>query len=358
MPPRVEVRPPLPLGSYARRAAGPGPFPLAEPGCRLFAMARHGLWHGVRSAGLAPGDEVLVPAWHHGSEVEALLRAGLGCRFYECAESLEPDAAQLDALRGPQVRALHLIHYLGFPQDGPRWRSWCDERGLLLLEDAAPSWLSSYDGRPVGSFGDLAIFSLHKMLGVPDGGALVSSSRPPHPRGSLTLEAAELAKRHRASLGQRWGPLARLGSRRRRPRRSPPASDFALGDPDRPASAVTRLLAPRLAGPRVVTRRRSNYARLLADLGDLVPAPFDRLPAGACPEVFPVVSDDKPALLDRLARRGVLAENLWWVPHPSLPVERFPRTAARRASILSLPVHQELGSGHLEQIVSAVRAET
>jgi dTDP-4-amino-4,6-dideoxygalactose transaminase len=65
---------------------------------------------------------VLVPAYHHGSEIEALLQAGLRIRYYEVDRALEPDAAALESLLGPDVRALYLIHYLGFPQDAPRWR--------------------------------------------------------------------------------------------------------------------------------------------------------------------------------------------------------------------------------------------
>jgi hypothetical protein len=54
-------------------------------------------------------------------------------------------------LLGPRARALNLIHSLGFPQDAARWRRFCDDRGLLLFEDATRGWLSSDCGRPLGS---------------------------------------------------------------------------------------------------------------------------------------------------------------------------------------------------------------
>jgi dTDP-4-amino-4,6-dideoxygalactose transaminase len=60
---------------------------------------------------------ILVPAYNHGSEIEALLRAGIVCRFYDVGESLEPDEEELEALLDTRVRPLYLIHYLGFPQD-------------------------------------------------------------------------------------------------------------------------------------------------------------------------------------------------------------------------------------------------
>src|SRR5215216_1209594 len=170
---RLNAWPPLPPSVYIRRP-GRLPFPLQEQSCRLFALGRHALWHGVRALGLEPGDGILVPAYHHGSEVEALTRAGLTASFYGGSDALEPIESELDGLVEPRTRALLLIHYLGFPQDLARWRRWCDERGMFLIEDAAQAWLARDDDRPVGSVGDLAMFCLYKTYGLPDGAALVS----------------------------------------------------------------------------------------------------------------------------------------------------------------------------------------
>jgi CelD/BcsL family acetyltransferase involved in cellulose biosynthesis len=102
-------------------------------------------------------------------------------------------------------------------------------------------------------------------------------------------------------------------------------------------------------------RRRANARVLLEGLGDRVPAPFDRLPDGAAPFVFPLHASDKPALLERLAEHGVAALDFWSVPHPALPAERFPSVALRRATTIGLPVHQELGPGDLERLMLAAR---
>jgi len=69
--------PPLSPAVYARAGRSIGPYPLGDPDARLFAWGRQALWHGVRAVGLLPGDTVLVPAYHHGSEVEALLQEAL-----------------------------------------------------------------------------------------------------------------------------------------------------------------------------------------------------------------------------------------------------------------------------------------
>jgi dTDP-4-amino-4,6-dideoxygalactose transaminase len=346
--------PPLSLGVYTRRRADRIPFPLEEPGCVLFERARHGLWHGLRALGLGGGDEVLVPAYHHGSEVETLVRAGLTCRFYEATETLAPDERELEALLRPRTRALHLIHYLGFAQDAPRWRGWCEERGLLLIEDAAQAWLGSLDGRPLGSFGDIAIFCLYKTFGVPDGGVLLCSSPSAQANGLSRAGIGPLALRHAAWCLERSPLLAELASRFERSAPYSPEQDFALGDPNSPPSAATLRLLRRI-DPGAGVRRGTNYRVLLDELGDLVPSPFASLPEGASPFAFPIAVDDKQTLIARLASQGVRALNLWSVPHPALPAASFPAAAALRAHVVGLPVHQELRPADLARIARAVR---
>src|SRR5215216_2482227 len=184
---RINFGPPLPIGVYVRRPLHELPFPLDDPDCRIYSLARQGLYMGIKALGLGPGDEILAPAYHHGSEIEALVQAGIVCRFYDIGPSLEPDEKELEGLLGPRVRALHLTHFLGFPQDAARWRAWCDERGLLLIEDAAQAWLSSREGIPVGSHGDLSIFCLYKTFGLADGAAVICNPPldPPSNRRSL-----------------------------------------------------------------------------------------------------------------------------------------------------------------------------
>ena len=352
--PRLNVWPPLPFELYARRPSKRLPFPLEEPDCRIFSLARHGLFTGIKALGLEPGDEILVPAYHHGSEIEALVRAGIVCRFYDVGQHLEPDENELEALLDTPVQALFLIHYLGLPQNAVRWRTWCDEHGLLLIEDAAQAWLSSSGGAPVGSYGDLSIFCLYKTFGLPDGAAMISSRPPQTPHSRRCLGFARLAREHGLYLAQRWGWLAALHRRLRRTREYDARRDFALGDPGSTPCAVTELLLARATDPTAPAIRAANYAYLLERLDRFVPRIFPSLPEGASPFAFPIQSDRKEELLHRLAGRGIAAVDFWSTPHPCLPVEGFPRAAALRESIIALPVHQELGVRELERIVDTV----
>lgn len=346
--------PPLPPGVWLGRRRGSLPFPLAEDGCSLFARGRHGIPAGLRAIGIGPGDEILAPAYHHGSEIEALERAGARCVFYAPGSRLQPDPVELEALVSGRTRALHLIHHLGFPQDAAAWRRWCDARGLALIEDAAQAWLARVGDRPAGSFGDLAIFSLYKTFGLPDGGALHCRAAPVGSGGRGDLAMMRLGLEHAAWVAGRSRTAGGLVSRARPPRRYDPAADFALGSP-RPPSRATTLALRRVVQPSAAERRRRNYELLLERLGDMVAPPFDVLPDGACPFVLPVHVEDKPRFLRRVRAAGVRALDLWSVAHPSLRAERFPRAAELRAALVGLPVHQELRLRDLDRIAVVAR---
>jgi perosamine synthetase len=365
-PPRLGVSPPLPPGVYARRPKDDLPFPLREPNARLFPLGRHALWQGLIASRSAPGAEVLVPAYNCGSEVEALMHAGFICRFYEATDDLTPREDQLESLLGPNVRALYLIHYFGFPQDAPRWRRWCDERNILLIEDAAQAWLTSVGGRPVGSFGDLAIIALHKTFGFPDGAVLLMNAPPAQPE-NRGLGGLSLARRHAAWLLARSPRLAGLGARLAPERdfaseeqygaflRAAAPSAFALGDPTKGASSATLFLLPRMADSDAATRRRANYRMLLEELGDMVPPAFVHVPEGTSPFMFPVETTTRTKFLERLAARGVRGLDLWPIPHPLITNGEFPRAHSWRDRLVGLPVHQELRPGDVEHIAVAAR---
>lgn len=324
------------------------PFPLDREGCRLYGRARHGLWHWIRAVGIQPGDEALVPAYHHGSEVEALRRAGVVCRFYEGGPRLEPEEAELDTLMTGRTRMLHLIHYLGLPADSHRWRAWTARRGLLLVEDAAQAWLSMIGDQPVGAVGDLSIFSLYKTVGIPEGAAAMS--RIPLPKAGEGVSLRSVATDARW-LARRVTALQRL----RRGKTYDPLEDFALGDPSAPASAISAYLVGRLSGDGVANQRKANYRKLQEALGDLVPSAFPPLSDGSCPFVFPIAVREKEDALRLLAASGIEAMNLWSVPHPTLPAERFPRAARLRRSVIGLPVHQGLTGRDVAFIARSVQ---
>jgi CelD/BcsL family acetyltransferase involved in cellulose biosynthesis/dTDP-4-amino-4,6-dideoxygalactose transaminase len=297
-----------------------------------------------------------MPDYQHGSEIEAIQHAGLLPRFYRCTEALEPSEADLDGLLGPRTRALYLIHYYGFPQDSARWRRWCDDRRLLLIEDAAQAWLATCEDEPVGAQADLAVYCLYKTYGLSEGSVSVSRHPAPPLRGHAGLGLPWLARRHGLWLAQRSQVFTAVTRRATRSRRSDEHAEFALRELDSPAWSHTDRLLRRLVSQDAPAARRSNYRVLLEALAPQVPEPFDRLPEGASPFCFPIRAVDKRRVLERLSDHSIKALNVWATVHPDVPELPGSTASSRRATTVGLPVHQELGAEHLERIVDAATA--
>jgi dTDP-4-amino-4,6-dideoxygalactose transaminase len=356
---------PLPPSAFLSRPSRDLPFPLSEPQAQIYASGRQALFHGLEALGLGKGDEVLAPAYHAGPDVESMLRRGIDVRFYAGTEDLEPDHDELEKLRGPRTRALYLIHYLGFAQDAPRWRRWCDERGLLLIEDAAQGWLTELDGRALGSFGDLGFTNPYKKLPVPNGAYAICRERLDPPRGDRPLgfdrdwepedQSGGIGHMLSAWAGQRVGAIGAARNRLRGSERAPfdPAAHSLLGDLDERPTKASVFLLPRVARYSVREARRANYSRLLEALGEHVVAPFGELPPGACPWFFPVRVESPARAVQALLEHGVSSIQYWAAGHPACDVDLFPGTRERRATTLALPCHQTLKPAHVSHIARA-----
>jgi dTDP-4-amino-4,6-dideoxygalactose transaminase len=349
--------PPLPPAVYLRSPAEQLPYPLEDPRCFLFSRGRHAIWQAAAALPLEPGDRVLAPAWHHGAEIEALRRAGLEIDFYELGPSLEPSEEHLEALLGPRTRMLFITHYLGFPRDTAHWRAWCDERRLLLFEDAAHASLARGERTPLGLLGDAAIWCLFKSFPVPDGAALRLRRETPQAPVDPARGVRETLRGHTQWLLQRAPSLAAAVPGRSRSKGFDLAAEIDLGDARTAPLAATRWLLPRVASDDAAHRRRANYQMLLDELGSQVAPPFGHLPYGAVPLGLPLQVDSKRTLIERLEARGIDAVDFWCEPHPLLhkAAPEFAATAKRRASTVLLPVHQGLRPSELERIADAAQ---
>src|SRR5687767_8434310 len=147
-------------------------FPFDHPDVQYVYFARNAIYALAQQYGLA-GADVLVPAYFHGVEIEALVAAGVRPRFFPVRKGMRVEPDDILGAIGPQTRAVYLIHYLGFPGPAADVERICRERGLIFIEDCALALLSKLGDRPLGSFGDASVFCLYKSLPTPDGGALV-----------------------------------------------------------------------------------------------------------------------------------------------------------------------------------------
>ena len=300
-----------------------------------------------------------MPAYHQGAEVEAFDKAGAVCRFYSVDENLIPREEQLGQLLSERTRALHIIHYWGFPQDVIHWRKWCDDRDLFLIEDGAQALLSSSGGVQVGSLADLAVFCLYKSFGLPDGAAALCRAGLTEPKGMQSSGLGGFVRRLGSALSARsnlaaairYGLIPEREDARTGGEFLP--GELDLEDPSQQPSWLTGRLIPHVIEEAAAGRRRRNYRSLLRSLESKVPAAFRTLPDGAVPIAFPIETPEASRSLREFSARGISAGILWPTRHPLVPPNDWAMGDHFRQRVVALPVHQELSDEHLERIADA-----
>jgi dTDP-4-amino-4,6-dideoxygalactose transaminase len=348
---------------------GPRPFPLRAPHALYFYVARGAIYHLFRAL---RGGVVLVPAYHHGNEVRALRAAGADVRFYHVNRRWEPDLDQLDRLVRPPVRALFVIHYLGFPQPVAELAALCRARGVRLIEDCALALLSEAGGRPLGSFGDFAVFCLYKTMPTPNGGVLVGREPLPGVLRTLALhpcDGTSLAGRSAELLLASWrGRLHGVGRAlyglKRAAGRGLSACGvhrMAVGDQgfderlvELGMSSLSWQVVRRCDPDSIRARRRANYGLMLECLGGRVAAVKERLDDGVCPLFFPLLVEDKAEAVRRLAAKGIDAVPFWNEGDPEASGRAFPEERFLREHVLELPIHQDLAPAQVEYMAEQV----
>src|SRR2546428_9014565 len=103
----------------------------------------------LETAGLEPGDEVLVQANAFVAAVEAIQRAGGTPVAVDISlDDLGPDPDDLAARLTPHSRAILVVHLHGLPVD---LRPILElARGLVVIEDCSHAHGATLDGRRVG----------------------------------------------------------------------------------------------------------------------------------------------------------------------------------------------------------------
>jgi dTDP-4-amino-4,6-dideoxygalactose transaminase len=111
---------------------------------------------------VGPGDEVIVPAFAYIASANAILYQGATPVFADVEPetlNLDPKAAERQVT--DRTKGIIALDYGGHGADWQTLRALARERGLFLVEDAAPAFGGAYRGRALGTMGDVGITSFH-----------------------------------------------------------------------------------------------------------------------------------------------------------------------------------------------------
>lgn len=336
-------------------------------------------------------DAVLLPSFLCYSILMPFRRMGVRIEYYRVGADLSVDWEDLERKAGRlgSKAVAVIVNYFGFPESGDVVRAICRIRqtGAHVVYDATHSLLNdspwpaaadaSRSDSVLGGVSDLAsssvpgaspaadvcIMSLRKALPVVDGAAVVwLDGAQPAPALSVAGERVDsyFSSRALAMMMKASHTADGLGN----PRDYLNLYDQAEAALDREfrancgMSGLSRSIIKRLDLDRIRRSRRENFVELVKVLSEHGPSCaglqllFPELPDGVVPLGCPVVTDERDALRERLAARGVLTQILWESP-TEVPREEFPESRVLSERILVLPCDQRYSPEHMEIVARA-----
>lgn len=290
--------------------------------------------------GVAPGEEVIVPAMTAAATAVAVRRIGAVVRFVDvepARRAIDP-VALADAI-SPRTAAIIVVHLHGTPALLADIRRVAEAHGLAVVEDCAHAHGATIDGRPVGTLSDAAAFSFYptKNIGaLGDGGAVAVHQR----------DHAEAIRRLRDYGRDATGRCMSVGMNSRL---------------DEIQAAVLRVLLPHLAAD---TSRRRTHARQYDEaLAALAARGSLRLPQadpGAVYHQYAIEVADRDRVRAALLKRGIQTA-IHYTPglhrHPAFAdAASAPCPVADRLAdtLVSLPIQPELME-HQSLIIDSLR---
>lgn len=124
----------------------------------------------LMAAGVGPGDEVIVPAYTFIATASAVIEAGAVPIFVDIdPETYNIATEQIEPAMTPRTRAIMPVHFGGRPADMDQILEIAKKHNLVVIEDAAQAWGSSWKGTHVGALGDAGCFSFQSSKNVTSG---------------------------------------------------------------------------------------------------------------------------------------------------------------------------------------------
>ena len=306
--------------------------------CVSVASATDALHFTLLAHNVGSGDEVLVTdfSWISSSACASMV----GATPVFCDIDLETYHMSLDSIKrmySDKVKAIVYPHLFGNMTDTTELQQFCQDKGILFIEDAAQSFGSSLNGVKAGSIGDCSIYSFNtnKVIAGINGGGIVLTDNE--------------------DIARRIKMIRRHGKDK----------DFSmLGYNSRMYVLNAEIINLRLRHAEHNQARRQEIARTyneaFADLPIITQSMTNGLNHNYHKYVVRFTDKDtrkrvKTALNASIHYEAPLSANSMY---DGLECRRDACTASKKASstVLSLPVHAWLTDAEIDQVINTVRS--
>ena len=306
--------------------------------------------HAVLLAhGIGKGDEVIVPSFTFIATANSPFFVGARPVFADVEEEtygLDPES--VSECITPKTKAIMPVHVGGSPCKIRELREVADDRGIVLIEDAAESLGARIKDRKVGTFGEAAMFSFcgPKVITTGEGGVITTDSQEIYDKIKLLRSHVRADTKDYFSTNEYMDYIS-------------------LGYNLRMSNITATLgIAQIKKLDKVIQIRRKNAAYLTKNLNKAVkvvktPAPLKDY--YHLYQMYTIESDHRDALMNALSEAGIMAKVYFPPVHfshfyknvlkctPHLPV-----TEVLASRVLTLPMYPNLTKKEMDYMVNHI----
>ncbi len=137
---------------------------------------------------LPPGSEIMVPSYTFFATIVPMRLFGLVPVFVDInPRTLNFDLDDAKKRLTPRTKAVLPVHWIGLPCDMDAISDWAEEKGLIVLEDAAHAHGAKLKDKYMGAWSEMAIFSyqMSKPLPAIEGGMGTYKSQEYYDRATI-----------------------------------------------------------------------------------------------------------------------------------------------------------------------------
>lgn len=287
------------------------------------SAARVGFKHLLKNLHFNGKEKILLPAYigitdREGSGVfDPISELKINYDFYGLEKNMKINKEDLETkILSGQFKAVLVIHYFGFAHCDIDWVSiLCKKNNVLLIEDCAHTFSSTYKNIPLGNFGDFSFFSIHKFLATEDGGFL-----------KIINKSFQLPKISDSYQRIKLETLEHLNK-----------------------SKINEISKIRI--------RNYKYLRDKLENIDAIEILYPDLPQGIVPLNFPVIvkGNKREKLYFKLTEDKIPTIALYYRLIDVIDKDEYPASYYLSNNILNLPIHQEISPEEIDYIVERLR---
>ena len=303
---------------------------------------------------IQPGDEVILPSFTFSSTAVAFARVGAKLVFVDiCPETMNCDADAIEKALTVKTKVIVVMHYAGVACDMEKVMRLAKDRGILIVEDAAHGFMSTYKGRYLGTIGHFGCYSFHdtKNYTMGEGGALVINDRNFIERAEILWEKGTNRSKFIRGMVDKY-------------------TWVDMGDSYLPSELNAAFLIPQLEKADLIFRDRlESWERYFDRLKELMLRGDIQLPSipedcGHNAHIFYIKTgtcEHRDRLMDFLKAKGICTAFHYLPLHKSPAGLKYGRfagedhfTSFESERLLRLPIYYGMESKTIDYIVKAI----